>query len=103
MKRKSATIRKVVKGARKADIPVSVCGEMASDPLLAVILVGLGITELSMNPTAVPRVKAAIREVDSRSVASLVQDLLQADSLADIHARVEKGVKLNELARIAPE
>jgi phosphotransferase system enzyme I (PtsI) len=38
-----------------------VCGEAASDPLLACVLVGLGVTSLSMSPGAIPAVRAALR------------------------------------------
>ncbi len=43
-------------GARAQRRPLSVCGEMAADPALAVLLVGLGVTELSMRPAAIPLV-----------------------------------------------
>ncbi|MDT0166103.1 phosphoenolpyruvate--protein phosphotransferase [Actinotalea sp. AC32] len=47
-------------GGRAADRPVGVCGESASDPLLALVLVGLGVTSLSMAPSAVPGVRFAL-------------------------------------------
>jgi phosphoenolpyruvate-protein kinase (PTS system EI component) len=43
---------------------VGVCGELAGDPPSAVLLAGLGVTELSMAPALIPDVKAALREVD---------------------------------------
>jgi phosphoenolpyruvate-protein phosphotransferase (PTS system enzyme I) len=55
------TIRLVVQAGGPRQLPVSVCGEMAADPLLALALLGLGVRELSMSPAAIPRVKAAIR------------------------------------------
>src|SRR6185436_16290058 len=54
------TIRQVVQAGAPRRLPVSVCGEMAADPLLALALLGLGVRELSMSPAAIPRVKAAI-------------------------------------------
>ena len=54
-------IRYVVKAAQRTNIPVSVCGEMAGDPLMSLVLVGLGVRELSMSAQAVPRMKRLIR------------------------------------------
>jgi phosphotransferase system enzyme I (PtsI) len=50
--------------AARAEIPVSVCGELAGDPRYAALLLGLGIRELSMVPAALPRVKQRIRRLD---------------------------------------
>ncbi len=53
-------IRNVVRAARRYDRPVCVCGEMASDPLAALLLVGMGIRKLSMSANLIPRVKELI-------------------------------------------
>ncbi|MEE6280472.1 phosphoenolpyruvate--protein phosphotransferase [Georgenia sunbinii] len=47
-------------GARRVDRPIGVCGESAGDPLLALVLVGLGVTSLSMAPSKVPAVRLAL-------------------------------------------
>ena len=57
-------IDRSVRAASRARIGVSLCGEMASNPLAVPILVGLGITELSGTPSAVPVVKEIIRALD---------------------------------------
>jgi phosphotransferase system enzyme I (PtsI) len=57
------TIHAVVGAAGEHGVPVSLCGEMAADPLHSLVLLGLGVRELSMSPAAIPRVKAAIRGV----------------------------------------
>ncbi len=54
--------------ANRVGIPISLCGEMAGDPRYTMLLLGLGLTELSMTPTAVPRVKRRIRGLDMTSV-----------------------------------
>jgi phosphotransferase system enzyme I (PtsI) len=58
----------VVEAARRAGKDVTVCGEMAADPLAAMVLFGLGVRTFSMNPIFIPRVKNALRSVDSRTV-----------------------------------
>lgn len=58
-----------VRAARRAGIPVSLCGEMATNPLAVPILVGLGIGELSGTPGAVPIIKEIVRSLDSSEVA----------------------------------
>jgi phosphotransferase system enzyme I (PtsI) len=52
-----------IEAARRASIPLSVCGEIAGDPRYAPLLLGLGVRELSMASAALPRVKARIREL----------------------------------------
>ena len=72
-------IDRSVRGASRAGIPVSVCGEMASNPLAVPILVGLGIGELSATPSAVPIVKEIIHALD------------QGDAEADARSAREAG------------
>jgi phosphotransferase system enzyme I (PtsI) len=55
-----ALIREVVDGANEVSIPVGVCGESASDPLFALVLVGLGVTSLSMSAAGLPLVRASL-------------------------------------------
>lgn len=59
---------------------VAVCGEMASDPHHAVVLVGLGVDELSMGPHALLKLRKIIRSIDLSAAQSLVDDLLTMDS-----------------------
>jgi len=56
------TLELLVTAAAAVGCRVAVCGEMAGDPALAVRLVDLGVTELSMAPASIPEVKAALRE-----------------------------------------
>jgi phosphotransferase system enzyme I (PtsI) len=67
--------------AMKARIPISICGEMAGDPKLTALLIGLGLRELSMSPANIPRVKQRIIEMDAVAAsnrANLIMD--QVDS-----------------------
>jgi phosphocarrier protein FPr len=66
-------IAQVVAGARRHDRWVGVCGELAGDPDAAVLLAGLGVSELSMAAGRIPQVKAALRAValdDARAAAA---------------------------------
>ncbi len=58
-------IDRSVRAAARAGIPVSVCGEMASNPLAIPILIGLGISELSAAPSAVPVMKQIVHALDA--------------------------------------
>jgi phosphotransferase system, enzyme I, PtsP len=59
----------LVAQCRDADVPLTMCGEMAGDPLAAMALVGLGIRRLSMAPGSVDAVRAMILEVEAEQVA----------------------------------
>jgi len=69
-------------------IDVAVCGEAASDELAIPILAGLGVRQLSVAPPAVPRVKAAIRDLDVCQCASLAKQALTMASANDVRKLV---------------
>jgi phosphotransferase system enzyme I (PtsP) len=79
-------IDRTVRAARRARRPVSVCGEMASNPLAVPILVGLGIEELSGTAGAVPVVKEIVRALDSQDAAQDARGALEAGTAAEVHA-----------------
>ncbi|HEB89020.1 MAG TPA: phosphoenolpyruvate--protein phosphotransferase [Deltaproteobacteria bacterium] len=79
-------IEMTVRAANGAGIPVSVCGEMATNPLSVPILIGLGIEELSGTPAAVPVVKEIIRALDSGEVEADARAALGARTAAEVHA-----------------
>jgi len=70
-----ALVRMAVEAARRHGIELSVCGEMAGDPVAALVLVGLGVRYLSMTSASIPAVKRAIRAV---SLADLEREALAA-------------------------
>jgi phosphotransferase system enzyme I (PtsI) len=78
------TIRSVVKAAAEQSLPLSVCGEMATDPVAALVLVGLGVRELSMTPSAIPRVKAALRAVSASRAAQVAERCLGLATAGEI-------------------
>ncbi len=66
------------KAANKANIPVSVCGEMAGNPLLAAALLGMGIRDLSMNPASIASVKRVLCENKIDTFKSLYHSLIHS-------------------------
>jgi phosphotransferase system enzyme I (PtsI) len=76
------------RAGRDARKPVGVCGESASDPVLALVLVGLGVTSLSMSAGAVPAVRYALRHHTSAQCATMAAAALAAPSAVDARAAV---------------
>jgi phosphotransferase system enzyme I (PtsI) len=82
-----AILRMIVmvrRAARRNRIPVSLCGEMASDPALLPLLVGLGLTEFSMTPAAIPVAKQVLAEVRSDDLRALARRVLRLTTVEDI-------------------
>jgi phosphoenolpyruvate-protein phosphotransferase (PTS system enzyme I) len=76
-------IHMTTQAALHARIPVAVCGEMAGDPRLTALLVGLGVRELSMTPTKIPLIKRRVRCLDLAVAHQRAQAMLgQYDSAA---------------------
>lgn len=73
-------IDRTVRGAHGEDAWVGVCGEMAGDPELTRLLVGLGVDELSMAAPAVPEVKSAVAAVDDAAARDLAAAALDAET-----------------------
>ena len=68
---------KIVSDARKFNLPVSVCGEMASDPVYAPLLIGMGVTELSMSSGSVGEIKFLVRKISRSSAEELRREVLK--------------------------
>ena len=77
-------LRHVARGARRGRLPVSVCGEMAADPVLIPLLVGLGLREFSMTPAAIPVAKQIVRGLRVSDTARLAGRALKAATAADV-------------------
>ncbi|HDR9200298.1 TPA: phosphoenolpyruvate--protein phosphotransferase [Burkholderia vietnamiensis] len=75
-----------VRGAAKHGKWVGVCGALGGDPVAVPILVGLGVTELSVDPVAVPGIKARVRRLDYQLCRQRAQDLLALDSAQAVRA-----------------
>jgi phosphotransferase system enzyme I (PtsI) len=77
-------ISMVRRAAARGRIPVSLCGEMASDPALLTLLVGLGLTEFSMTPGAIPVAKQVLSEVKSADMRAVGRRILRLPTVEDI-------------------
>ena len=80
-------IQSSTSSALKARIPISICGEIAGEPRYLPLLIGLGLRDLSMSPTAIPRVKQRIRELDALAAATranLIMDQTDSGRIATL-------------------
>jgi phosphoenolpyruvate-protein phosphotransferase (PTS system enzyme I) len=78
-------ILQIVEAGRTAGIPVAVCGEMAGDPLYLPILLGLGVTELSMNHMSIPMVKKVIRLISYKETQEMARQALEMETVEEIN------------------
>jgi phosphoenolpyruvate-protein kinase (PTS system EI component) len=83
-------IRGVAEAAEALGKWVGVCGELGADLPAVPVLVGLGVSELSVNPPAIPATKEAVRQVDTGAAATLVDEALRLSSAADVRALVTR-------------
>ena len=81
------TLKHVVDEAHRAKVPVSVCGEMAGDPIFVPLLLGLGVDALSMTPPLLPAVKYLIRAMTMADARDLAAEALMLSSAQEIHAK----------------
>jgi len=81
------TLKHIVDEAHRAKVPVSVCGEMAGDPVLVPLLLGLGVDALSMTPPLLPAVKYLIRAMTMTDARDLAASALMLSSAGEIHAK----------------
>jgi phosphotransferase system enzyme I (PtsI) len=77
-------LRFVIEEADKRGIPVSVCGEMAAEPLAAAVLLGLGVRRLSLSPRRIPEIKTWIRELDLGLLEEHLPRCLELGSAAEV-------------------
>jgi phosphotransferase system enzyme I (PtsI) len=85
-------IKGVIDAGKKAGIPVSMCGEMAADPLYAIVLLGLGLEIFSMNPSSVPAIKNVIRSVRYRDCRRIAEVALTKRTAQEIEEFVIESV-----------
>ena len=86
-------IRMTVEAAHANGIWVGVCGEMAADPLMTALLLGLGVDELSVAPAAVPLVKDAVRSLTIAKAKELVSRVDSAETSVEVLGYCRKLIK----------
>jgi|JI10StandDraft_1071094.scaffolds.fasta_scaffold122150_3 phosphotransferase system enzyme I (PtsP) len=83
----------VVAGAHREAKMVSICGEMANDPVAAVLLLAMGFDALSMNATGLLQVKWIIRKLTMQHAKRLLEEVLQMDDAVEIQRHMEQALE----------
>lgn len=87
-------ISAVCKAANEHGVDVCLCGEMAAEPLYALVLLGLGLHELSMNSASIPRVKRVLRQVSRKDGEQLLEKLLTLKTAKEIANCLEQEMRV---------
>ena len=90
-------LRHVRRAASRQGIPVSVCGEMASDPLLLKLLIGCGLREFSMTPGAIPIARRVVKDTSARQMVRVAARVLTLGTVEEIERYLNDEVAKNEV------
>ena len=82
-------INMTVQACHKQGIPVTICGEVAGDPLALPLFIGLGVDQLSMNPARIVNLCRLIKRIDSSLVERLVESVLASASLGSVTRKLQ--------------
>ena len=89
-------IKSVIRAARRGKIETSLCGEIASDPIYTMLLIGLGLRNLSLVPSQIPAIKQVIRKVKIEECERLARKIGSLDSdrriLSALRSELQKTV-----------
>lgn len=85
-------LSQVAKAVRKVNRPLSICGELAADPLAAVLLMAMGFDSLSMNARSLPRIKWVVRHVSLVQAKLLLSEVLLMDDAREVHEHMETAL-----------
>ena len=88
----------VVKAAHKHGVAVNVCGEMSADPQYTLLLLGLGIRQLSLTPHNIPEIKQVIRNVTLEESSNTAQEALRLETARDVNNYLREQTR-----RLLPE
>jgi phosphoenolpyruvate-protein phosphotransferase (PTS system enzyme I) len=78
------TLRHVIRAAARREVPVSLCGEMAADPTVLPLLIGLGLRSFSMSPAAIPIARGVVEQLDTASARRLASRVMRQATVADV-------------------
>ena len=90
-------LRHVRRAASREGIPLSLCGEMASDPLLLKLLIGCGLREFSMTPGAIPMARRVVKETSARQMMRVAARVLTLGTVEEIEQYLSDEVAKNEV------
>jgi phosphotransferase system enzyme I (PtsI) len=93
------TLNHIVKDAKKHNIPVSLCGEMAADTLAIPLLVGIGLDSLSISPSTLPYIKRIIRSLTYSKTKQLAEKCLNFSTQEEVLKEIEKFFVDNSITR----
>jgi phosphotransferase system enzyme I (PtsI) len=85
-------IKMVADGGQRHGTPVSICGEMAGDPLATLLLIGLGLNSLSLSPGLIPEVKEIIRATTLEQAREIADQCLSASTGDEVRRYLEEAV-----------
>jgi phosphotransferase system enzyme I (PtsI) len=88
----------VVKAALKHGTEVSVCGEMSGEPLYTLVLLGMGLRQLSVTPHNIPEIKKIIRSVTLEEATQVAQEALRLETARDVNNYLREQTR-----RVLPE
>jgi len=88
-------INLTLKSAAKHNIPVSVCGEMASDPYASLLLIGMGVNELSVVSTAYLQIKRLVRLVNYQKAGEVAEKVLHMSTISEVKNYIEECFNKN--------
>lgn len=86
------SLKFIIESAREEGKEVAVCGEMAADPLSAIVLLGLGLKHFSMNPIFIPRIKRVLRSVEFDTAKNIVEHILTLKTAQEIEEHILEKV-----------
>ncbi|GIW41089.1 MAG: phosphoenolpyruvate--protein phosphotransferase [Candidatus Binatia bacterium] len=86
-------IARTAEAARRAGKPVSLCGEMAADPECTVLLLGMGLSDLSMGPFFLPAIKRVVRALEYREAAKLAREILELPTVKDVKKHLFEALR----------
>ncbi len=87
------TLMKIIEGGHGVGVKVSICGEMASDPLAAILLLAMGFDSLSMNSSSLPRIKWVIRQFSFAHSRKILADVLEFEHPHEIRSYLQKALE----------
>jgi len=85
-------IKFIIETAHREGKEITVCGEMAADPLSAIVLLGFGLKKFSMNPIFIPRIKKALRSVEHKTVKRVIQKAMKLKTAQEIEECIIENI-----------